>query len=291
MSLRDRLARRPAILAPGIFDPLSALLAERAGFEALYVSGASIAYTQLGRPDVGLVSLGEVVDVVARVADRVALPLIVDADTGFGNALNTQRTVRLLERAGATAIQIEDQTAPKRCGHLAGKAVIPPAEMVGKIQAALDARQDAETLIIARTDAIAVEGLDAALDRADAYLAAGADLLFIEAPTSLEQMGLIIDRFAARVPLLANMVEGGDTPILDRDALSDLGFALVITPGALVRALIPAAEAFFRSLQETGSTAGSRSAMTDLRGVNERIGLEDLMIAGQRYDAGAGVEP
>ncbi len=284
MTLKQRLVRKPAILAPGVYDPLSALLAERAGFEALYVSGASIAYTQLGRPDVGLVTLSELIDVVSRVADRVALPLIVDADTGFGNALNTKRTVRLLERAGAAALQLEDQTQPKRCGHLSGKSLIATGEMQGKIRAALDARHSADTLIIARTDAIGVEGLDAALERAEAYLVAGADILFIEAPVSLEQMRAIIAAFGARVPLLANMVEGGDTPLLDRDALSDLGYALVITPGALVRAFIPMAEAFFQSLGRTGSTAEFRPSMTDLRGVNDRIGLADLTAEGRRYD-------
>jgi len=284
VSLRHRLTRRPALLAPGVYDGLTALLAEQAGFEALYVSGASVAYTQLGRPDIGLVSFDHLVDVVARISERVPVPLIVDADTGFGNALNVQRTVRLLERAGAAAIQLEDQTTPKRCGHLAGKAVIPAAEMAGKIRAAVDARRTAETLIVARTDAIAVEGIGPALDRAEAYLAAGADVLFIEAPASLEQMRGIIDRFGSRVPLLANMVEGGDTPILARDALSELGYALVIAPGAFVRALIPLAEAFFASLRETGGTAAFRSRMTDLRGVNQRIGLADLMAEGKRYD-------
>ncbi len=284
-SLRARLADRPALLAPGIYDPLSALLAEAAGFEALYVSGASIAYTQLGRPDIGLVSLEQLVDVVSRISDRVAAKLLVDADTGFGNALNVQRTVRLLERAGASAIQLEDQITPKRCGHLAGKAIVSATEMVGKIHAAVDTRRSEETLIIARTDAVAVEGLGHALDRAGSYLAAGADVLFIEAPTSLKQMEAIVKQFGDRVPLLANMVEGGDTPLSGRDALSEMGYALIITPGSFVRALIPLAEEFFASLRETGSTSAFRDRMTDLRGVNERIGLAELMAQGKRYDA------
>jgi 2-methylisocitrate lyase-like PEP mutase family enzyme len=283
-SLRQNLVGSQAVLAPGVYDPLSALLAERAGFSALYVSGAAVAYTQLARPDIGLVSLGELVDVVWRISDRVGLPLIIDADTGFGNALNTQRTVRMIERAGAAAIQIEDQTYPKRCGHLSGKNLVGTEEMAGKIRAAVDSRQSADTLIIARTDAIAVEGFEAALDRADAYLSAGADILFVEAPRTLDEMRRVVERFAGRVPLVANMVEGGDTPILDRGALSDLGFSLVISPGALVRALVPMAEAFFAALRDTGTTASFRDRMTDLRGINVRIGLDELLAEGQRYD-------
>lgn len=282
--LRLRLSAPPAILAPGVYDPLTALLAEQAGFEALYISGASLAYTQLGRPDVGLVSSDHLVDVVFRIRERVSAPLIVDADTGFGNALNTQRTVRLLERAGATAIQIEDQTFPKRCGHLAGKTIVPAAEMVGKIRAAVDARTSLQTLIVARTDALAVEGAAAALDRAAAYEEAGADILFVEAPRDLAQMRSINERFGGRIPLLANMVEGGDTPMLDAAELGDMGFSLVIAPGALVRAFIPLAEAFFASLKAAGSTAPFRDRMTDLRGVNQSIGLDALLAEGRRYD-------
>src|SRR5579872_5419402 len=186
-SLSARLSRPPILIAPGVYDSLTALLAERAGFEAVYVSGASIAYTRLGRPDVGLVSMSEVVETVALIRDRIAAPLIVDADTGYGNALNVQRTVRLLERAGANAIQLEDQDFPKRCGHLEDKVLIEPEEMAGKIQAAVDARASRETLIIARTDAVAVEGLDQALTRAAAYREAGADVLFVEAPRRHEE--------------------------------------------------------------------------------------------------------
>lgn len=284
MSLRQRLSSGPAVVAPGVYDALSALLVEQAGFEAAFLSGASIAYTQLGRPDVGLVSLDQVADVTSRICERVDLPLIVDADTGFGNALNVQRTVRMLERAGAAAIQLEDQTFPKRCGHLTGKAVEPMSVMVGKVKAAVDARRSEQTLIVARTDAIAVEGLDAALERADAYLAAGADVLFIEAPQSDDQMRAITDRFARRIPLLANMVEGGSTPILNTAELTALGYRLVITPGALVRALIPQLEALLSSLKATGSTRAFEGPMTDLKGVNARIGLSDLMVQGQRFD-------
>lgn len=185
MGLRERLAEPRIVLAPGVCDALTAAIAADSGFEALYVSGAAIAYTRLGRPDIGLVSMSEVADHVARIADRVATPLIVDADTGYGNALNVQRTVRAFERAGAAMIQLEDQTFPKRCGHLDGKGVIPMAEMVGKLRAAVDARQSAATLILARTDAVAIEGLEAAVRRAHAYAEAGADALFVEAPRSM----------------------------------------------------------------------------------------------------------
>ena len=283
-TLKQRLSGDEAVLAPGAFDALSALLIQQAGFEAVYLSGASVAYTQLGRPDIGLVSLDHVVDVAARIRERVELPLIVDADTGFGNALNVRRTVRLLERAGASAIQLEDQSFPKRCGHLRGKGVIPASEMAGKVRAATDARVSDDTLIIARTDAIAVEGFEAALDRAEAYLEAGADVLFIEAPRSLDQMREAVARFAGRAPLLANMVEGGDTPLSSVSALSDLGYRLVLSPGALVRALIPAAEAFLATLKRDGATEAFRDRMTDLSGVNARIGLDDMLASGRRYE-------
>jgi 2-methylisocitrate lyase-like PEP mutase family enzyme len=283
-SLRRRLARAPAILAPGAFDALSALLIEQAGFEAIYLSGASIAYTQLARPDVGLVGFDQLADVVGRVRERCNLPILVDADTGFGNALNVQRTVRVLERRGADAIQIEDQSLPKRCGHLEGKALVSTGEMVGKVRAAVDARASQQTLIIARTDAIAVEGLDAALDRAESYLEAGADVLFIEAPRTRDEMGLVVERFAGRAPLIANMVEGGRTPMLGLGELSGLGFRLVISPGALVRALVPVAEQFLASLKANGSTQAFAARMIDLVGVNARIGLDELTLVGARYD-------
>ncbi|AYV48332.1 carboxyvinyl-carboxyphosphonate phosphorylmutase [Caulobacter flavus] len=286
MSLRARLAQDTPLLAPGAYDALSALLVEQAGFEAIYLSGASIAYTQLGRPDIGLVSFDQVADVVGRVSERVRLPLIVDGDTGFGNAVNVQRTVRIFERMGASAIQLEDQTFPKKCGHLADKSLVPTAEMAGKIRAALDARASEETLIIARTDAIGVEGFEAALDRAHAYVEAGADVLFVEAPRSIGEMSAIAHAFAGRAPLLANMVEGGKTPLLDVNELGRIGFKLVISPGALVRALVPAAEAFLASLKANGATRPFAERMIDMGGVNDRIGLADMARTGAAYAAG-----
>ncbi len=283
-TFKQRLQRAPAVLAPGAFDALSALLIEQAGFEAIYLSGASIAYTQLGRPDIGLVTFDHLADVVGRIRERTTLPLIVDADTGFGNALNVQRTVRVLEHCGATAIQLEDQSFPKRCGHLAGKGLISKTEMAGKVRAAVDARESADTVIVARTDAIAVEGYEAAIERAEAYLEAGADVIFVEAPRTREEMASVVQTFGDRVPLLANMVEGGKTPILTLEELSALGFRLVISPGAIVRALIPAAEAFLASLKANGTTRLFADRMTDLAGVNRRIGLDDMMALGSAYD-------
>ena len=237
MSLKARLAQKDILVAPGIYDGLTAKLAADAGFEALYLSGAAVAYTRLGRPDIGLTSASEMADTMALIADRVDLPVIIDADNGFGNALNAQRTMRQYERAGAAALQIEDQAYPKRCGHLSEKTLIGAGEMAGKIAAMADARQSDETLIIARTDAIGVEGFEPALERAARYVKAGADILFVEAPRSRDELSEIADRFSADIPLLANMVEGGTTPMASAGDLEKIGFSIVIFPGGIVRAL------------------------------------------------------
>lgn len=284
MSLRQRLAGDAILVAPGVYDALSAALASDAGFQAVYLSGASVAYTRLGGPDLGLVSVTEVADTIARIRERVATPLIADADTGFGNALNVGRTVRLFERAGASCIQLEDQNFPKRCGHLKGKTLVPAGEMVGKVRAALDARASADTLIMARTDAIAVEGFNAALDRAERYVEAGADVLFVEAPESEEQMRDLNARFAGRVPLLANMVEGGRTPFLAADALEALGYSVVIFPGGLVRALTKAAQDYFATLKAHGTTTPFADRMLDFDGLNALLGTEAILAAGAKYD-------
>ena len=286
MTLKARLSRAPILVAPGVHDALTAALAEAAGFEALYLSGAAVAYTRLGRPDIGLASLSEMADTLALIRDRVALPVIIDADTGFGNALNAQRTMRVYERAGANALQIEDQSYPKRCGHLADKSLIPAAEMAGKIAAMADARASDDTLIIARTDAIAVEGLAAALDRAGTYLEAGADALFIEAPQSDEQLAAVTARFGGRAPLMANMVEGGATPLRTATDLEAMGFSLVIFPGGIVRALAKTAEDYYASLREHGSNRPFAARMFDFDGLNARVGTEAMLVAGQRYDRG-----
>lgn len=283
-TLRDMLHAREIVVAPGVYDALVALIAEQAGARALYLSGAAIAYTRFGRPDIGLVSMAEVADTIAALRDRVALPLIVDLDNGFGNALNVQRTVRVCERMGANALQIEDQTLPKRCGHLDGKSLISAAEMSGKIRAAVDARISEDTLIAARTDAIAVEGIEAALDRSELYVEAGADILFVEAPRTLEEMQRIVQRFAGRVPLMANMVEGGKTPMLNADQLEAMGFSLVIFPGGIVRALASAAGAYYGSLLATGSNNAFRDRMLDFDGLNAVIGTPDMLETGKRYE-------
>ncbi|NIA69936.1 isocitrate lyase/PEP mutase family protein [Pelagibius litoralis] len=286
MSLKKRLADDRILLAPGVYDALTALLAEQAGAEAVYLSGASIAYTRFGRPDIGLVSMSEVADTIAVLRDRVAVPIVVDADNGFGNALNVQRTVRLFERMGAAALQLEDQTMPKRCGHLDGKSLITQAEMAGKIRAACDARASQETLIIGRSDAVAVEGFEAALERGEAYLEAGADMLFIEAPQSMAEIEAVVKRFAGRAPLMANMVEGGKTPAVDAAGLERLGFSFVIFPGGVVRALAATAQDYYGNLVASGSNAAFRDRMFDLGGLNEIIGTSELLARGKRYDDG-----
>lgn len=284
MSLSRRLAEGGPVVAPGIYDALTAMTAAQAGFEALYLSGAALAYTRLGRSDIGLVSMNEVADAIALVRDRVATPLIVDADTGFGNALNVQRTVRTFERAGASAIQLEDQTFPKRCGHLRDKTLIAPGEMAGKIKAAVDSRDSAGTLIVARTDAIAVEGMERALDRARLYAQAGADILFVEAPRSRDELATLVRELGAVRPLLANMVEGGDTPILSADDFGRIGFRLVIFPGGIVRALARAAQDYYGSLRRAGTTDPFRDRMFDFAELNRLIGTPGLLEAGRAYE-------
>ncbi|NNF23249.1 MAG: isocitrate lyase/PEP mutase family protein [Rhodobacteraceae bacterium] len=280
------LIEAPEILvAPGVYDAMTAAVAEAAGFKAVYLSGAAVAYTRLGRPDIGLSTMSEMADTLALVRDRIDLPIVIDADTGFGNALNAQRTMRIYERAGASALQVEDQTFPKRCGHLSDKTLIPATEMEGKIAAMAEARRE-DTLIIARTDAIAVEGFEAALERGERYVAAGADMLFIEAPRSRAHLKQIAGQFENRVPLMANMVEGGDTPMTDARDLEGLGFSLVIFPGGIVRALMRTAEDYYTSLKTTGSNTAFSDRMHDFKGLNERLGTADMLSRGQRFDPG-----
>ena len=288
-TLRSRLADPSILIAPGVYDALTAHLAEQNGFAAAYVSGAAIAYTRLGRPDIGLVAMSEVVDTLALIHDRVGIRLIVDADTGYGNALNVARTVRLFERAGANAIQIEDQASPKRCGHLDNKSLVPAGEMVGKIKAALDARSSKETLIIARTDAVAVEGFERAIARAVSYRDAGADVLFVEAPKTRDELKRIPAALRG-VPLMANMVEGGKTPPLHAGDLQALGFALVIFPGAIVRAIARAAGDFYESLAAHGTSEPFRDRMYDFDGLNEVIGTPAMIALGKKYEGPASPE-
>lgn len=251
---------RPLIL-PGAPNALSARVVEEAGFEAVYVSGAGVTNTYLGMPDLGLLTMTELVSHVATMADAVAIPLVVDADTGFGNALNVQRTVRQLERAGAAAIQIEDQASPKKCGHFAGKEVIPAAEMAGKIRAAVDARSDEDLVIIARTDSRAILGIGDACERAALYLDAGADMLFVEAPRSIDEMRHLTKQVPGRH--IANMVEGGLTPLLTQRQLADLGFSVALYANSAMR----------------GAVAGMRSVLEHLAKHGDTSAAEDLMIS------------
>ena len=281
-TLQQQLQAR-LVIAPGIYDALTATIATEAGFQALYVSGAAIAYTRLGRPDIGLVSMNEVAETIALIRDRVPTPLIVDADNGYGNALNVLRTVRIFERAGASAIQLEDQTMPKRCGHLRDKVLISADEMVGKLHAALDARASADTLIIARTDAVAVEGIGPAIDRARRYAEAGADLLFVEAPQNIEQLEAVTSALKGLCPLMANIVDGGDTPPLPRTELDRLGFRLVIFPGGIVRALARTAQAYYASLAHHGSNLPFADRMFDFSELNDLIGTPEMLALGRAY--------
>ncbi|WP_174284810.1 oxaloacetate decarboxylase [Sphingomonas bacterium] len=287
MTLSDRLAigadgRRPAMQWPGCWDGLSALLIERAGFEAAFLSGAALSMARLGRPDMGLVTASELIDAVSQIVDRIDIPLIVDGDTGFGNALTLRRTLRQLERAGAAAVQIEDQVFPKRCGHMAGKRVVPLSEGVGRIRAAIDARE--AMLVIARTDALSIEGLDATLDRAEAYLAAGADLLFVEGPRTFAEAQAIADRFAARVPLVHNLVEGGVTPGPDTAPFFAMGYAATLHPLLLLHGFAGVAPRWLSVLRDTGSTATLADEIADLAYMNRLTGADALLQDAARYD-------
>ncbi len=252
--LRKEMTRGAGLVIPGAADALAARVIESVGFRALLVTGAGIANTYLGVPDIGLVTLKELVDHVWAIRDAVNIPIIADADTGFGNAINTGRTVRLLERAGANAIAIEDQVFPKKCGHFEGKNVIPAAEMVQKIKAAVDARSDQEMMMLARTDARAVDGIDAALERAAMYSEAGADILFVEAPQTIEELAAI----PARVPgvHLCNMVIGGRTPLLPREKLAEMGYAGIAYANTALQASVLAMRDVLGLLKEKGSMLG-----------------------------------
>ncbi|HEX5212610.1 MAG TPA: oxaloacetate decarboxylase [Pseudolabrys sp.] len=252
--LRDLLGARKAVLLPGAANALTARVIEDLGFAAIYVTGAGVTNTFLGVPDIGLVTVTELANHVGAMREAVDVPLIVDADTGFGNALNVGRTVQTLERAGASAIQLEDQDFPKRCGHFSGKSVIPRGEMVQKIRAAVDARNDPDLVIIARTDAIAVNGFDDAMERAAAYIEAGADMTFVEAPRSKEQIAAIPVRLP--VPQLINIVAGGLTPMVPRDELENMGYAVALYANAALQAAVAGMQNVLGHLKERGSLAG-----------------------------------
>ncbi|MEH6570636.1 MAG: isocitrate lyase/PEP mutase family protein [Halioglobus sp.] len=275
------------IKTPGVYDGLSAALVEQAGFNCAFLSGGALAFSRFGRPDMGLVCASELAETVGIIRDRIALPLIVDMDTGFGNALNVQRTVRDLERAGASALQLEDQVSPKRCGHMQGKSVISAEQMQGKIRAALDAREYSDTLIIARTDALGANGFEDAMDRAKCYLDAGADALFIEAPQNLAQMEAIGREFGTKVPLVHNMVEGGKNPATDYDSLQQLAVKIALYPVALLHAFVPGAQRVLDEIRKNGNTDKLSEQMFDLDDMNELLGAGELIALGDKYSGGA----
>jgi 2,3-dimethylmalate lyase len=284
--LRALLASDQTILAPGAFDPLAARLVEEAGFPAVYMTGFGTSAALLGRPDVGLLTMTEMVDNAGRIAACVDIPVIADADTGYGNPLNVIRTIGAYEAAGVAGIHLEDQVAPKKCGHMEGKQVIPAAEMVQKVRAAVAARTDPDFVIIARSDARAVEGLAAALERGRMYRDAGADVLFIEALVSEQEAEAAATAFAG-VPLLFNWAEGGKTPPLPLPRLKELGYRIVIFP---ISTLLAATAAMRRILQEiaiAGTPAGALDALPGFGEFLAFIGLPEVQQTEQRYAAGA----
>jgi 2-methylisocitrate lyase-like PEP mutase family enzyme len=270
------------IIAPGVADALAARLVAREGFEAVYMTGFGTSLTRLGAPDIGLLTATEMIDNAARIVDASELPVVADADTGYGNPMNVRRTIRDYEKAGVAGVHLEDQAWPKRCGHLAGKRVIPTAEMVAKIQAACDARRDRDFVVIARCDAIAVEGLEAALERGERYREAGADMLFIEAPVGTQQVERVSRHFSG-VPLLYNMAASGKTPDLPADELGRLGFRLAIYPNWIILAAIPAMQGMLRELKRSGSIAGIRKNAATFKEFTEIAGLPEIQKLEERY--------
>jgi PEP phosphonomutase and related enzymes len=284
-ALKAILARCEAVLFPGAANALFARVIEDTGFEAMYVTGAGIANMYLGVPDIGLTTLSEIASHVDAIADVVNLPLLVDADTGFGNALNMIRTVKVLERAGAAGIQIEDQVFPKKCGHFDGKYVVPLDEMLSKVKAAVDARRDQDFQIIARTDARAVLGLDAAIDRAHAMIEAGADVTFVESPINETEMARVAKELP--VPQIANIVHGGKTPDLGGARLAEMGFAGVLYANAALQAALRASHDVLAALKKDGSlkNVGDRLAGFDER--QRAVAKEKFDSLEKRYSAGA----
>lgn len=273
--LKAILARREAVILAGAANGLFARIIEDVGYEAVYVTGAGVANMYLGAPDIGLTTLTEVANHVAAIADAVALPLLVDADTGFGNAVNMVRTVRVLERAGAAGLQIEDQVFPKKCGHFAGKDVVPLGEMLAKIKAAVDTRRDGDLQIVARTDARAILGLQAAIDRAGAMIEAGADATFVEAPTSADELAVVARDLP--VPQVANVVFGGLTPELGRGRFAELGFGCVLYANAALQAALKASHDVLEALLRDGSLGAVSGQLAG-------FGTRQRAVAKETYD-------
>jgi 2-methylisocitrate lyase-like PEP mutase family enzyme len=278
--LRELLARPGALMAPGVADALVARLVARHGFDAVYMTGAGTTAVRLGMPDVGLLTMSEMVDNAGRIAEASGLPVVADADTGYGGVLNVRRTVQAYERAGVAGVHIEDQEMPKRCGHLLGKVLVPAEEMAAKIRAAVDARVDKDFVIIARTDAIAVEGFEKALDRAALYREAGADILFVEAPGP-DQLPQIAPRLKA--PLLYNMATSGKTPFLKKEEIEKLGFKLIIYPNWCVLAAIRAVSHVLETLKRDGTIAGIAGDVPSFREFFDLLGMPEVQAMEARY--------
>lgn len=279
--LRALLASPGLLMAPGVADSLHARLVALAGFDALYMTGAGTAVSRLGMPDVGLLTVSEMVDNAGRIADAAGLPLIADADTGYGGPINVRRTVRMYEKAGVAGIHIEDQTWPKRCGHLSGKTLIPADEMVAKVRAACDARLDPDFVIIARTDAIAVEGLEPAIERAEAYAEAGADVVFVEAPRTSEELSSVPRRL--KVPTLFNMSSSGKTPFLSAEEIAALGYKIAIYPNFAILSAIPAVQHYLSELKARGTVAHLVDGMATFRDMFEIADMESVKELERRY--------
>ena len=281
--LRQLIDREEILIAPGVYDPYLAKCVQSAGFEAVYMTGAGVSHTGLGMPDLGLTTFSEMADRAWRIADAVDIPVFADADTGYGNALNVIRTVKAYERAGVAGLHMEDQEMPKKCGHFDEKKVIPLEEMLGKLKAALDARIDPDFIIIGRTDARTAVGFNEALDRAQAFAEVGVDMVFFESPLSeeeLEKVGASINR-----PLLANMVETGKTPLIPTERLQEMGFNVVIFPGALGRFIGKQVMEFLRVFRAEGSTLSQVDRMLTFTEQNEIVGLPEMLSLAEKYKA------
>lgn len=280
-TLRRLLARPTLVLAPGVSDAMNARIVAQEGFEAIYMTGSGTAASRLGMPDIGLLTMSEMVDNAQRIAEAAGIPLIADADTGYGGPINVIRTVREYERAGVAAIHLEDQQWPKRCGHFAGKSVIAVEEMVSKIKAAADARRDNDFVIIARTDAYSVEGYAAALERADRYVEAGADMIFVEELRTVEQLAEVPRRY--KVPALYNMGGSGKTPFLKASEIEGLGFRVVIYPNFIMRAAIQAAQNVLRTLKSTGDLKGVFEKMSGWEERHQLLRMSEVRELEERY--------
>ncbi len=281
-ALRRLLAGPDPVMAPGVADALNARLVAKQGFEAIYMTGSGTTAVRLGMPDVGLLTMSEMVDNAGRIADASGLPLIADADTGYGGPINVRRTIRAFEAAGVAGVHIEDQQWPKRCGHLAGKTLIDEHEMAAKVRAAVDARRDPDFVVIARTDALSVEGFERALERGKLYEEAGADVIFIESPTTMEQLTAIPKHF--KKPTLLNHGSSGKTPYLSVDEMREVGFKLAIYPNFVILAAIRAVERTLAELKSTGSVKGLLSEIASFTDMVDLVGMREIQELESRYE-------